>query len=327
MRIVVYGLGAIGGTIATALAASGKDVVGIARGARLRRVQEDGLVLTTPGGTLRQRIPCAGDPTEIGLRPDDVILLTMKTQDTIGALDRLKAAGVRDQAIFCVQNGVSNERFALRRFREVHGVCVQLPALLLESGEICAFTSPRHGLLDIGRYPSGLNHHDEDLAAALNEADIAAFASRGVMAHKYGKLLVNLSNVVESAVGRAVDHRRVSAVLQEEGKAVLRAAGISWLDLGASDARRDQLARYTPIPGVEHLGNSTTQSFLRGAGNVETPFLNGEIVLLGRLLGVPAPANEFFVELSDDMLGSGIAAGKLRMEDIVDRLSKIGVKL
>ena len=44
----------------------------------------------------------------------DAILLTMKSQDTVAALERLRAAGVSKQPIFCVQNGVANERFALR---------------------------------------------------------------------------------------------------------------------------------------------------------------------------------------------------------------------
>jgi ketopantoate reductase len=54
--------------------------------------------------------PCFADPTEIEIRSDDAILLTMKTQHTLAALERLRAAGVREQPIFCVQNGIANER-------------------------------------------------------------------------------------------------------------------------------------------------------------------------------------------------------------------------
>ena len=44
-RFVVYGVGAIGGTIAAALARAGEDVVGIARGAQLEAIRRDGLLL------------------------------------------------------------------------------------------------------------------------------------------------------------------------------------------------------------------------------------------------------------------------------------------
>ncbi|MFL4997556.1 MAG: ketopantoate reductase family protein, partial [Microvirga sp.] len=45
MRIIVYGVGAIGGTVAAALALSGQEVIGIARGAHLKAIQSDGLLL------------------------------------------------------------------------------------------------------------------------------------------------------------------------------------------------------------------------------------------------------------------------------------------
>ncbi len=40
MRVIVYGLGAIGGAVAAALALAGQEVVGIARGAQLDAVRK-----------------------------------------------------------------------------------------------------------------------------------------------------------------------------------------------------------------------------------------------------------------------------------------------
>ena len=117
MRVIIYGVGAVGGTIAGYLALSGAEVVGIARGAMLDAVRrQGGLSLVTPGGTHEARLPCCATPAEVGLRPDDVILLTMKSQDTEAALHTLHDAGARGQTVVCAQNGVDNERMALRRF-------------------------------------------------------------------------------------------------------------------------------------------------------------------------------------------------------------------
>ena len=44
------------------------------------------------------------------------------------------------------------------------------------------------------------------------------------------------------------------------------------------------------VHGAEHPGSSTWQSLQRGS-TLETDFLNGEIVLLGRLHGIPTPVN------------------------------------
>ena len=316
MRFIVYGVGAIGGTLATALALSRQPVVGIARGPHLTAIRERGLLLRTPEATRRARFPCVADPADIGFLADDAILLTVKSQDTVAALEGLRAAGVRDQPIFCVQNGVSNERCALRCFPEVHGVTVRMPAAITAPGEVAAFSVPRLGICDIGRYPDGINEHDHALARALEAGGIAAFVQPDVMQSKYGKLLHNLHNVVEATLGADAPGKRFDALLRAEAEAVLTAAGIAWREVGASDPLRDQLMRYRSIDGVEHSGGSTTQSLARGAGSVETDYLNGEIVLLGRLHGVPVPVNAFFLDLGTRMARERLKPGAVTLADV-----------
>lgn len=327
MRIIVYGVGAIGGTVAAALALSGQHVIGIARGTQLKAIQRGGVLLRTPEKTARAQFQCVIDPTEIDFQPDDAILLTVKTQDTLAALERLRMAGVLEQPIFCVQNGVTNERFALRRFPEVHAATVMMPASISAPGEVSTFSAPRYGIFDIGRYPYGHNRYDDDLARALEAANIAAFVTSDIMQSKYGKLLLNLSNILEAALGLDADYKRFGALLRAEAKAALRAAGITWQEVGASDPRRDQLMRHQPIAGVSRSGGSTTQSLARGAGSIETDYLNGEIVLLGRLYGVPVPANSYFVELSARMVRDKLKPGAVPMTEVEAGLEAAGVVL
>ena len=66
-----------------------------------------------------------------------------------------------------------------------------------------------------------------------------------------------------------------------------------------------------PIAGVGRSGGSTTQSLARGAGSIETDYLNGEIVLLGRLHGVPVPANTFVLDLSARMIREKLKPGSI----------------
>ena len=325
MRVIVYGVGAIGGTVAASLALSGQEVVGIARGAQLAAIRGEGLLLRTPEGSARARFPCFADPAEVGLRPDDAILLTMKTQDSTAALERLRAAGATEQPIFCVQNGVANERFALRRFPNVHGVTVMLPAAFTTAGEVAAFSLPRHGIFDIGRFPAGRDAADDAAAAAFEAANIAAFVSPDVMASKYGKLLLNLGNVVEASLGVKADHRRFSAVLRREAEPVLAAAGIAWRDVGAADPRRAALMQARPIDGIPRAGGSSTQSLARGTGSIETDYLNGEIVMLGRRHGVPVPANAYFVDLGARMVRERLKPGAISVAEIEAGLAAVGV--
>ncbi|MEL7089646.1 MAG: 2-dehydropantoate 2-reductase N-terminal domain-containing protein, partial [Planctomycetota bacterium] len=238
LRYIVYGVGAIGGVVAAALQKGGQKVAGIARGERLAALSDHGLTLRSPSGTTQVDFPCAGSVPELGLGAQDVVLLAMKGQDTAGALLDLRTAGLEDQPVFCVQNGVANESQALRLFPNVHGVNVMLPAEYLTARETIAWASPNWGCFDIGRFPSGKDAHDDMLAKVLTAGGIASQAVPDVMDYKYGKLLMNLSNIVEAALGRGVEDGGLRQILREEGERVLRHVGIAWRDVGASDPRR-----------------------------------------------------------------------------------------
>jgi len=318
MRFIIYGVGAIGGTVAGALARQGTEVVGIARGAQLEAIRRDGLLLRTPSYSEHVRFECAASPSEITFTPDDVIMLTMKSQDTASALLDLRAAGVDTQPILCAQNGVANERMALRFFPNVYGVTVMMPADYVVAGEVNAFGAPTHGIFEIGRYPSGVDAIVEAVCAALQGANIAGTPAPAVMEGKYGKLLMNLGNVIEAALGAGSDRAPFHSRVMAEAEAVYRAAGISWRDV-SQDERRKDLMQVVPIEGISRTGGSSTQSLKRGAGSIETDYLNGEIALLGRLHGVPVPLNTALCRLGHELLATRQGPGAVK-PDALERL-------
>lgn len=311
MRIIIYGVGAIGGVLATALAASGVDVIGIARGARLEAIRTNGLTLRSPDGDMHATFAAVASPTDITFRDDDVILLTVKSQDTVAALNDLRDAGVTDQAIFCAQNGVANEGMALRLFPNVHGINVMLPAEYRTPDESICFGTPKFGVFDIGRFPGGSDGADKALSDVLDAANIASFVTDEVMAYKYGKLIVNLGNIVEAALGRGINAGEITAALRVEGRAVLAAAGITVAEVGSDDPRRGTLLNIVEIDGIKRIGGSSSQSLARGGGKIETDYLNGEIVLLARQHGIPAPANSYAAYLAQQLAREGASPGSV----------------
>ena len=50
--------------------------------------------------------------------------------------------------------------------------------------------------------------------------------------------------------------------------------------------------------------------------SIEADTLNGEIVLLGRLHGVPTPVNELLQRVAHDLVSSGAPPGSLAIEDL-----------
>ena len=315
MRIVIVGIGAIGGALAAAITLAGHQVIGVARGAQLAAIREHGLLMRAPLGDRTAHFLCVASPGEIDFQPDDVIVLATKTQDTAAVLAALAAAGVTGQPIFCAQNGVENERLALRRFANVHGVAVMMPVDFLTPGEVAAYGAPHHGIYEVGRYPAGNDDADTRFAEALASANIASFVVPDVMAGKYGKLLMNLNNIIDAAFGDIADTSVIRAALRAEGEAVYAAAKITWRDTGNADPRRKTLMQPQPIAGMTRTGSSSTQSLMRGASSIETEYLNGEICLLGRQHGVPTPVNDYFTALATRMIREKTPPGSVSIAE------------
>lgn len=331
MRYVVLGAGAVGGTVGGRLAQSGREVVLVARGAHAAAIRAHGLRLAAPDGVYVARLQVVEHPRELRLRPDDVLLLTTKTQDTAALLDGVAAVPVGDAVagaqlpVFCVQNGVANERIALRRFARVYGAVVMLPADHLEPGQVTAQGAPYSGLLDVGRYPAGSDALAQAVAADLTESRFVSRAVGDVMRWKYKKLLLNLGNAGEALFGTDLDVDDLADVhglverAREEAVECFRRAGIDWVTDDEWFARRGRQVEWTPVEGRSRAGGSTWQSVVRGAG-VETDYLNGEIVLLGRLHGVATPVNEMLQQQVGALVRAGGRPGDLRPKQLLDAL-------
>jgi 2-dehydropantoate 2-reductase len=325
MRFIIYGVGAIGGTIAVRLANAGFDVIGIARGAQLEAVRKGGLLLRSPRGEESAFFTCVAGPDEIDWRDDDFVILTMKTQDTSAALEALRSAGVDRQTVACVQNGVANERMALRHFENVLAIMVNLPANFLVPGEVAAFFAPRLGLFDVGRYPAGTTDTAAILRDALDKAGFAAFLHEDVMRTKYGKLLLNLQSGVDVVCGAGAKNGAYVDLVRAEGRTVYAAAGIGVDEMAEGDPRQPGLAVAAKVEGAAPVGTSAAQSLLRGTGSTEIDYLNGEIMLLGRLHAVPTPYNAFFTRFAGELARTGAAPGAVSEEEVERRLRAAGV--
>jgi 2-dehydropantoate 2-reductase len=215
---------------------------------------------------------------------------------------------------------------ALRLFPNVYGITVMVPADYLEPGIVCCYGAPKHGIFDIGRYPKGSDDVVAAIAAALEAANFAVFPTDDVMPSKYGKLLLNLHNVVDAALDRDEKADDIRAAVRAEAEAVYRAAGIVPVDVG-DVRRRDGLMKVGKIDGAGRAGGSSRQSLLRGTGSIEIDYLNGEIVLLGRLHGVPAPANAWLTDFGAKLIAEGKKPGETSADELRAGLKAAGVRL
>ena len=217
----------------------------------------------------------------------------------------------------CTQNGVENERLALRWFEHVYGICVMCPAGYLTPGVVQAWSSPVSGLLDIGRYPSGIDETAQAIAAALSASTFQSEVRPDIMRWKYGKLLMNLGNAIEAVSGSPARTGSLPALARQEGVACLRAAGIDFVSESEDKARRGDLLRIGTIEGQSRQGGSSWQSLYRQSHNIESDYLNGEIVLLGRCHGIPTPVNSALQRLANQFAVNGRSPGSMSVEELL----------
>jgi 2-dehydropantoate 2-reductase len=320
MRFIVYGAGAIGGLVGALLAENGQQVVLIARGPHAEAIRASGLVVASPAGSRVLKLPVVTEPAACRIGPDDVVLLAMKSQDTPSALASLQQVAPPSTAVVCLQNGVENERAALRRFGLVYGVCVISPATHLAPGVVEFESASVPGLLDIGRYPAGADERSAAVSEAFRQAGFESVERPDIMRWKYRKLLMNLGNAVE-AVCHPPGRSEIRRMALAEGEACLAAAGIAVVSPEEDSDRRVGKLDLRPVSGRPRGGGSSWQSLQRGTGTIESDYLNGEIALLGRLHGVPTPVNVLLQELAGALARQGARPGALSAQDFLDRLA------
>ena len=318
-RFVVFGAGAVGGVVGARLAQAGHEVALVARGQHRDAIAAHGLRIDDPDASATLELPVTDDVAELGLGAGDFVLVAVKGQDTPAAIEALAHAGA-DLPIVCLQNGTANERQFLRVFEHVYAVPVMLPASHVEPGVVVASSAPTTGILDVGRYPAGADERCDELAAAFRASTFESVVRPDVMRWKWRKLMMNLGNAVEAATGRAKGNGRILGAATTEAEAVLAAAGIDVASAEEDQERRGDHLTIRPVAGEERGGGSSWQSLARGTGTIETDLLNGEIVLLGRLHGLPTPVNAGLQRVARELAARGAPPASMTPDELAAAL-------
>ena len=136
------------------------------------------------------------------------------------------------------------------------------------------------------------------------------------MAAKATKMIGNLGNAFGAITDGREDTTGFMRAVRAEGEAAFQAAGVKWEPRESFDARVNEARGTTTLaPGERNLG-STWQSLMRGAPSLETDYLNGEIVRLGRAYGVPTPRNRVLQAVASKLHVSGARPGAVTVAEL-----------
>jgi len=311
MRVGVFGAGSIGCMVGGRLAANGVDVVFYGRKRLADEVATHGMTLT------RGSEPAIHTPAQYvtdlsALRDRDIVLVTVKSRDTSSAGAQLREVLAENARAVSLQNGVTNAD-ALRGEIDHKVLAGMVPFNVLSRGD-GRFHQGTSGTLVVER-------GGEDLTAALVAGGIPAKTHGDVPGILYGKLLINLNNALNGLSGLPLKeqlsdrrYRLLMADLIDEGRAVLRAAGIRPRGVGILQPWLVPAALRLPdwlfkraarsMVDIDPQARSSLWEDLNRGRPTEVGDLNGEIVRIAERAGTDAPLNAAIVRLVQEAEGT-----------------------
>jgi 2-dehydropantoate 2-reductase len=345
MHFLIYGAGAIGGYLGSALALAGETVSFIARPAQAAILNERGLTLRPPEGETRtaKNIYAFTSPAQLFSRdapvarlPLDAIILALKSFDTNTAIADLKAAGHPIPPIICVQNGVDNET----KLREAYG-----PNNVIAGTVLTAVSTPEPGLVVIEKSRGvGLGGGAplvEKLAAALRLGGVRTDLYPNPDSMKWSKLITNLMANATAAICDLSTHEvythpglfEIEVRQMREALHVMDAKGLSVVALPRTPTTQLAFALrwlpsrlYQPIirravsKGRGDKKPSFHQDLSASKTRSEVRYLNGAVAAHAEALGLNAPVNLKLTEILEGIVEKRIDWDEYRNKP--DKLAK-----
>lgn len=304
--IGIMGAGTLGCALGARLIAGGRSVVFVGREALGAELRAQGLSLSDRTGSVIEVEPrqVSWSTTPRALAKADPILVTVKAWATGSVARELEPALAADATVISFQNGVANGaclRAALRPRRVCEGM-VQFNVVRQGPGR---FHQGTRGKIAVS------SDTPDTVVEGLQASGLTVERRSDMTAVLWGKLLFNLNNGLNALCGlplaEQLSDRRFRLLLASaigEGLSVLRAAGIRPARVGRLRpryAKRFLLApdwafRLVLARAVDSRARSSMWQDLQRGRRTEVDLINGEVVRLGRSLGVPTPVNTAILE-------------------------------
>lgn len=289
MRFLIIGPGAMGCLFAARLKESGRDVTLLDYNEqRASKISRQGIIVEGIMGEYNAQVPVV--TKEIPAKTDFVIVC-VKSYETLEAAKSVKPFLSKDTVIATLQNGIGN----IEILNEIFGNEKVIGGVTSEGATSLGWGKVRHagqGSTIFG--PRGiLKNSLEQLVDAFNKAGFKTDSADNLEGLIWGKLIINVGINALTAItglknGYLPDHHGTRLIMEkavEEAAAVAKAKKID-LPYGDPMARVLEVCRDT-------AGNiaSMLQDVLNKK-RTEVDYINGAIVMEGRLLNIPTPVNQ-----------------------------------
>ena len=309
MKIVVMGSGGVGGYFGARLAASGADVTFIARGEHLKAMHRDGLKVLSANGDLTVKpVTVTDDIPSIGHA--DLVMIAVKLWSTEDVARSIAPLMGPNSTVVSWQNGVVAEDILIKQYgkeRVIGGVSniaalIDAPGVVRHNG-----TMARLIFAELDGKPS---KRIEAFAALCKQANIDHVVSDDINRAIWQKFIFlasfsGMTCATRLSIGPIRSDPETRAMLKaalQEVVAIGRAKGVSLPD----DQAEQSLAWADNLPAT--MVASMLGDLNRG-NRLELPWLSGNVVALGKELGVATRVHQFIYTVLK-LHADGIAPNK-----------------
>jgi len=310
MKILIFGAGSIGCYVGGKLLSAGHDVILYGRPTLKKTIHQHGLLLSSYTGEnihLKPEDITYTDELD-SLRTADIILLTVKSQATIVALEEIKQYAHKNACVISLQNGVYNERYLKQSMPDWHTAGAMVAYNVVNKGDGHFHRGTEGELIFERSYQTGL------LKEFCNKAGLEASLTDNIQGVLWGKLLMNLNNALNVLSNQPLKtqladrhYRQVLALCIEEALGILKQANIQATKAGKVPPKH--ITKILRLPNkifqivasgmlkIDPEARSSMWEDLKKGRESEIEYLNGEILKLSKANNNECPINSFIIEL------------------------------
>ncbi len=346
MKIIIYGAGAIGCTMAAWLSEKHEHTFLLCRGESAKRIKEKGIRIYSPEASPLTPLQRRGEQSTSTIRVNviesieeienpDVIALAVKNYSLLEIVKKLEGKINRDTIILGLQNGVANQEslspLSSRRGAggEVLFGVLAYNAWLDKPGTV---GYQHKGVLVIGSASNKQKEILKNIAAIFNKG-IETFIAKDWRNVAHTKLLINLSNSLTTLTGQNFQStarpdllQKIMANMMLEGINILKAEGIkeekikglpSWTLLKASAVLPQFITAPLFRKNLKKMGMSSMAQdiFKRDSHDTELEDINGYLLSLADKHQIAAPFNRIIYKLCKEKFAEQGFSG-MSVEDV-----------
>jgi 2-dehydropantoate 2-reductase len=317
MKVLVWGVGAIGGTVAAYLARAGHEIIVVDQASdHVEAINQNGLHLTGPVDEFVARMAAFTPQTVHGQY--DTIFLCVKAHHTHGAMQTLRPHLSEDGCVVSLQNGLNEQVIAgiVGEARTI-GAFINFGADYIGPGVI---HRGNRATVVIGELDGKITPRIESLHRLLLDFDDRAFVTSNIWGYLWGKLSYGallfataLTNESIADVLAAPEYRDVLIALATEVLRVAAAKGVTPEHFDGFDPQAfmpstltsvstqslDNLVAFNRKSAKTHSGIWRDLAVRKRRTEVDAQL--GAVVETGDVLGIPAPLTARLVELIHDI--------------------------